>query len=180
MKLPVSAIYELVGKRFAADGVSARVLFGWREPAQHATEPRVVFIPGDGAGVVGTLGPPSGQGQNPRALMTLDEAFTVLVQTPSSVTSPTDEIVEYESTRELLDVTLRALYLAAPGRIGFGKPSWVKPERKEARHGTAIEIDCSVSAFIADEPRAIAPASTVAAVDVILHEVTESIDTSQE
>jgi len=180
------ALPELVKRvrdRFVADALAADppttpipVTFGWREPAhQRETSHRIVFVPGDDSGwTLGTLGAPESPGVGlARPLARLDEVFTVYLEA-EDVSAPEDEAKQYEAARQLYDAWYRAVYLA---RIPHSILSqrWVVDQTVRYA-GAALRITGTVSAVVPDQPSAIAPSDTSAALTVHLLDVDQDIE----
>jgi hypothetical protein len=153
--LALEALFDAVVARFALETAPPAVpvpnLFGWREPAQKMTTgARILWIPGDPNGDLGSLLPATQPGRNPRSIATLDELFTVEILSHDA-TALENERAQYHATRLLFDAWFRAVYLAMPGRVQIVKQEWIT-DRKERRYGAAIRAVCAVSSMVPDAP----------------------------
>jgi hypothetical protein len=150
--LALEKLYADVTARFAAEGLAAVNLFGWRQPSlvQTYAAGRVTWVPGDQSGAAGSVEPPRNPGRTPRSLATLRELFTVTI-TASDPTKPDDEAAQYRMVRLLRDYWHRAVYLSAHGTFKINSERWVI-DRKERRFGAALRIVCSVDAMVPDSP----------------------------
>lgn len=171
--LALPRLYDAVVARFALEGpfvtgsTPVPQAFGWRDVYAQFSGPRIVWTPGDDGdlGEVSAAKQP-GRYEHGRPLATLDELFTVTISSADD-DSPASERAQYQAARELFDAWYRAVYLEARGTFTMGKPSWVRPARKEFRHGAAIQIVCSVQAMIPDTVHDVLAAST-GAVDLAI------------
>ena len=174
--LALPYLFDAVAARFAAEGTSVPMVFGWREPAQRpATLPRIAWVPGDD-GKVGAIAPARQPGRNPRPLATLVELVTIYVEADDPA-ALTNERAQYIAARSLFDALYRAVYLAARGIFALVDLRWVDA-RKELRRGATLRAVFSIEAVLADEPVAVAPAGVRAVIDVVELDVTETIETA--
>lgn len=146
--LAVEHLFNQVSASFAADGIRATNLFGWRIPAQHPYGPRIAWVPGDPSNSAGLTTAPRGPGGNPRALGMLRELFTVYF-TAQDASDPENELVQYHIVRMLHDAWFRAVYHAAHGTFWIRSETW-ETKRSERRHGATLRLVCEVLAPILD------------------------------
>lgn len=177
--LALELLFDSVVARFAAEvapGVApVPNLFGWRDPAQKLTTgARILWIPGNPNGDLGSLLPATQPGRNPRSIATLAELFTVEILAHDAAALE-NERAQYHATRLLFDAWLRAVYLAMPGRVALVTNEWIT-DRKERRFGAAIRAVCTVSAMVPDAPyeQLEADDNPMAVVDTELHAVIET------
>lgn len=153
--LALPKLYAGVQAVFTAEGTTAALSFGWREPSKQINQGagranRIVFVPGDPGGALGKNGPARYPGRNPKPLATLAELFTVYVWAydPSF---PENELVQYKAARFLYDAWYRAAYHAARGTFAVSSAKW-NIEKNERRFGAEIEAVCTIDAMIPDSP----------------------------
>lgn len=171
-------IFDAVVARFTVESTNVPNAFGWRQPVRQpmaASPKRIVWVPGDPRGSLGTMGAAKQPGRLERSLGTLDELFHCIIVGDDS-SDPQNERKQYQSTRELYDAWWRAVYLAMPGRVRVVSAEWLT-EKNEARRGAALRVVCAVEAMIPDVAPAaipIAPATTShALVNTVLLDNTE-------
>lgn len=178
--MALTHLYDSVRDRFAYEGTSVPQTFGWREPPRQLTgDQRIVWVPGDPAGVVGEIAGARSPGQNPRPLATLDELFTVHI-TGLDPAQPESERHQYEAARLLYDAWFRAVYLAAHGAFAQLSATWVIERANERRRGATMRVVASVSAVIPDEAHEVAPVDTAAEIDVEELDVSETFTVTAE
>jgi hypothetical protein len=148
-------LFDAVVAQFAADSVAVQSDFGWRFPPQklEALDPtrprRIVWVPGDDDGTIGTLGPVKQPGRLPRSIGTLAEACTVLILAVDS-TALENERAQYHAARALFDQWYRACYLAAYGTFEIESVTWMTAH-KERRYGAGIRVLLTIDAMIPDD-----------------------------
>lgn len=155
--LAIENVYELAKARFASDGTSVPFLFGWRAPGQQLTTGRrIVWVPGDPAGNVGSVQPPRNNNlTDARSLAQVEELCTVYVH-GEDVLLPEDELAQYRATRLLFDAWFRAIHKAAYGTFRLVSVKYVN-EKKERRSGATIRVVLAVHAVIPDQPYLLEP-----------------------
>jgi hypothetical protein len=146
--LAVENLFNQVTASFAADGINAVNVFGWREPTKHPFGPRIAWVPGDPSNSAGLTTAPRGPGGVPRALGMLRELFTVYF-TAQDPADPENEQVQYHIVRMLHDAWYRAVYHAAFGTFWIRSEAW-ETKRSERRHGATLRVVCEVLAPILD------------------------------
>lgn len=160
----VPRLYEAVAARFTTDDVQIPMYFGWKEVSQQVREPtRIVWVPGDFGGSLGKIGPPKypGKGQ----LLTLYELVTIHITAADATvtTNPdgssshalADSMRQYQRAREVHDLFLRAVHLAAVGTYSVIADQWKGMHEDEMRRwGASIQLVLEVQAPITDEPSA--------------------------
>ena len=146
--LAVENLFNQVTASFAADGINAVNVFGWREPTKHPFGPRVAWVPGDPSNSAGLSTAPRGPGGVPRALGMMRELFTVYF-TAQDPSDPENELVQYHIVRMLHDAWYRAVYHAAFGTFWIRSEAW-ETKRSERRHGATLRVVCEVLAPILD------------------------------
>lgn len=174
--LALPTLFDAVVARFDLDSFAVEQTFGWREPARaKVTGKRIVWVPGDEGGNLGSLEPPKKSGSRPayRSLATLQETFTVYIGA-SDPQFPENERSQYEETRKLYDAWVRAVYLAAHGTFRVTGQAW-NLDKNERRHGAEIVAVCWVEAVVPDAPYTDANA----ALDVVA-EIETSLDNVDE
>jgi hypothetical protein len=171
--LALEKLYDDVVARFVAEGTLAEFGFGWREPAKNVTgATRVVWVPGNRAGVAGKLGPARNPGRNPRPLATLHEYFHIVISA-TDIASHEDERTQYRAVRMLRDAVHRAMYLAARGTFQIETEDWLT-DRKERRYGAALIMTCTIEAMVTDEALVGAPVDVHAEIALSDLNVTET------
>lgn len=175
--LALEKLYDDVVARFAADGLQAVNLFGWRQPAlvQTYIPGRITWVPGDQTGAAGVVNPPRNPGRSPRSLATLRELFTVTI-TAADPSKPEDERAQYRMVRLLRDFWHRAAYHAAHGTFSIQSERWVINERKERRYGAALRIVCSIDAMVPDSPPTLDVQSLYATGDIAVDLVDDAVE----
>lgn len=146
--LALENLFNQVSASFAADGILATNVFGWREPTKHPFGPRIAWVPGDPSNSAGLSTAPRGPGGNPRALHSFRELFTVYI-TAQDPADPENEIVQYHIVRMLHDAWLRAVYLAAHGTYWVRSEGW-EAKRSERRHGATMRVVCELLCPVLD------------------------------
>ena len=147
--LAVENLFNAVSASFAADGIHAQNLFGWRIPTQHPFGPRIAWVPGDPSNSAGLSTAPRGPGGLPvRALGMLRELCTVYI-TAQDPSDPENELVQYHIVRQLHDAWLRAVYHAAYGTFWIRSEGW-ETKRSERRHGATMRVVFELLAPILD------------------------------
>lgn len=165
-------LYDKVVTSFEADGIDCAFSFGWRQPETHKTTRRqIIFIPGDESGSLGDLVAPRSPGNNPRALHNLDELFTVRVEAVD-IKDAENERAQYQATRELFDLFIRAMYHAAHGTYDVQSLDW-DTSKKVRRHGAAIIMIASIKAIIPDVTHDVVPADAEGDITTSLEDVDE-------
>lgn len=145
----VENLFNQVTASFAADGIHAQNLFGWRIPTQHPFGPRIAWVPGDPSNSAGLDTAPRGPGGYPvRALGMLRELCTVYF-TAQDPSDPENELVQYHIVRQLHDAWFRAAYHAAYGTFWIRSTAW-ETKRSERRHGATMRIVFEILAPILD------------------------------
>ena len=166
--LALPAIYEAVQKEIH-DGLGITSIvygFGPREVARTVSAVnRVVFVPGDPNGGIGSYAPAKSPGDNPRALSTLNEQCTVHVWGYDS-TGPEDELKQYTATRKLHDIVYLALYnvITRDFRSLFAcaGPAWVRSDI-ERSYGAELQFVFAWQSLIpdsVDSETIVAPSTT--------------------
>jgi len=173
----VTKAYDDVVARFAADGTSCEFFFGWREPPkQNPYARRIVVVPGDPSGAVGSVGAARFPGRNPRPLATLGELFTVVVE-GYDATDARNERAQYQIVRELWDAYYRALYLSAHGTFEVLSMKW-DVSKNTVQRGAMLVATIAIQAMIPDAPLEVAPTDTRAVVVPSLDAVNDGSGTS--
>lgn len=154
--LALPNIYEKVKTFFADEGMGTSFAFGWSEAPKQDNQGagggnRIVYVPGDGSGSLGSLVAPKGPGRNPRPLANLIESFTVFVW-GYDATKAGNDLAQYEATRLLYDSWYRAMYHVAHGTFSIVSQAWVTPPGRLSTRGAAIQVVCAVQAVIPDLP----------------------------
>jgi hypothetical protein len=153
---PIEVLLASVRARFTAEGTNAEIAFGWREPEKHALGPnRIIWVPGDPSGALGTTTGARQLGRNPRPLATLNELFTVWIAS-ADTTAPDNELAQYKAVRVLRDLWYRAVYKAAHGTFAIRSESWLT-NIKERRYGAALRIVFELQAMVPDVAQELAP-----------------------
>jgi hypothetical protein len=173
--LPIEVLLASIQTRFTAEGTDCELVFGWREPEKHALGPnRIVFVPGDPSGAIGTTTGARQLGRNPRPLATLNELFTVYIAS-ADATAPDVELAQYKATRVLRDVWYRAVYKAAHGTFAIRSETWIEAA-KERRYGAALRIVLELQAMVPDTTQELAPVDTAANITVQLNATPDAPD----
>jgi len=154
---------------FTADGNTANVVFGPREPAKQINQGtgranRVVFSPGDPTGKAGSYegakvtrrGPTFSGRKASKALLTFRERATVYCWAVDATTKDTlnDESKQYDAARLLHDDVIRAIYRSpnvGHGSFTVSAPQWLR-DKKERVYGAEIMFQLEFEAMIPDEP----------------------------
>lgn len=167
--LALENLYNQTVAQFAADGTAITNAFGWREYRKHLVvgSPlgnRIMWVPGNetGDGDIGKAAPPRYPGNNPRALGTLLELFTVFV-CGFDASAPENELLQYKATRFNFDAWYRAVYLAAYGTFTIESLKWDR-SKTERQHGAMLVAVCTIQAMIPDVTYPGAPVDTHALV----------------
>lgn len=147
--LALPLLYDAVVAQFAADSTSCAFAFGWREPARHVTGPRIVFVPGDDLGNLGTVLPPKYPGRNPAPLAAMNELFHVVISTYDLAGSE-NERLQYTACRLLFDAFARAALKYAGNALVFTNGTWLT-DRETRRHGASLITTWAIDAMIPDE-----------------------------
>jgi hypothetical protein len=158
--LAYEVLYDAVVARFADEGTNVVNTFGWREPAKHVEGPRIVWVPGDPGGRLGSVTGARNPGRNPRPLLTTNELFTVWISS-ADTTDIEDERKQYKACRALYDAFLRAVYLAAHGTFYVRDERW-DTKRIERQHGATVRVVIELQAPVLDEVLEVAPVDTSA------------------
>lgn len=146
---PIEAAFSAVVERFKTEGVDAENRFGWREPArQKVADRRIVWIPGDTVGGLGSILAPKANVRPYRSLGTFAELFTVEVGAVDR-DEPEDELAQYRATRLLYDYWYRAVYHAC-GAPSIVSMSW-ETRRNERRKGALLRVVFALDANIPDQ-----------------------------
>lgn len=146
---PIEAAFSAVVERFSDEGIDAENRFGWREPArQKLAQRRIVWIPGDTVGGLGSVLAPKINVQPYRSLGTFAELFTVEIGAVDP-DDPENELAQYRATRLLYDYWYRAVYHAS-GTPEILSMSW-DTRRTERRRGALLRVVFALSANIPDE-----------------------------
>ncbi len=153
--LALENLVDRIQARFTADGTTAAIAFGWKEPAKQVNQGpgranRIVFVPGDPNGAIGEVGPAKYPGRNPRPLGTLGELVTVYVWAYDA-TAPTNERSQYGAARRLFDAWYRAAYIAMRGHFRLVSTKWVTG-KTERPFGAEIEAVIAIESEIPDTP----------------------------
>jgi hypothetical protein len=174
--LALEKLYTDVIARFAADGDSIPVRFGWREPAAHGDPPtHIEIVPGDDeSGDFGAMQPPKYPGRNPRPLWTPRELFTVYVS-GFDATAPENEFAQWKATRLVFDKFARAIYLAAYGTVSFDRTRYIT-KKTQRRFGVTMRIVGAILAMTPDSANTGAPADVKARVTATELDVVETFD----
>lgn len=166
--LALENLFDLVRARMSDDGILPLEgqRFGWKEPNRQDPVARIVWVPGDPEGNLGDFAPPKYPGDNPRALVNLNERWYVNI-TGLNPGRPDDERAQYHATRLLYDEWLRAVYLAAHGTFGILQQRWIN-DKNERRAGAALQVVGTIQAVIPDYVIATAPTDSTAIVAPLL------------
>jgi hypothetical protein len=149
--LALPRLYDAVAARFTAESFDVAMAFGWRTPfAQVETVRRIVWVPGDPSGDMGDVSPPKYPGRNPRPLLNLAESFYCDLSAVD-VTASEDERSQYQATRELYCVWLRAVHLEAHGTYAIESSEWLIGKNAR-RFGAAIRVVASIQSVVFDQP----------------------------
>lgn len=156
--LALTKLFDDVVARFAADaaaevppGTPVPNVFGWKTPGQRpGLKQRICWVPGDD-GEIGEVGAAKQPGRNPRSLGTLEELFTVYVESAdlSSASNAENERKQYESARNLFDAWYRAAWLAARQTLTIVSLEWVG-EDFERQRGRAIRVVATIEGMLPD------------------------------
>lgn len=175
-------LFDRVSAQFAADGVKAVNVFGWREPFKYPDEvdsstDRIAWVPGNPAGKLGRIAQPSGPGGVPRKLATLFELFTCTIEA-ADLSDPENERAQYRAARLLFDAWYEAARRAAYGILTIVDDEWVNTSL-ERRYGAAIRVVCTIEAAILEgsASRALKMPPTYARLQVVELDNTEILDT---
>lgn len=171
-------IFDAVVARFTAESTGVPNLFGWQQPARQptgASPRRILWVPGDPRGSLGTMSAAKQPGRLERSLGTLDELFHCIL-VGDDATAPNDERKQYQSTRELYDAWWRAVYLAMPGRVRVLSAEWLT-EKNERRRGAALRVVCAVEAVIPDVAPGVIPVAPATTSNATLD--TELLDNTE-
>lgn len=173
--LALEFLFDAVVERFECEGTNAAQTFGWREPSKQLQAfPKIVWVPGDPNGGLGTIAPPNFPGRTPRRpLATLVELCTVTISS-EDLSDPHNERLQYHATRLLFDAWYRAVYLAATQTHRIESSSWVV-EQNERRRGASIRVVLGIMAMIPDAPLATAPVDTKAEITPELLDQTDPV-----
>lgn len=179
--LALPKLYDDVVASFAADSITCASAFGRKAENEHMVDDRrIVWIPGDPVGSVGTIGPARQPGRDPRPLGTLYETFHVVISARDLV-DRTDR-AQYVACRLLFDDWFRAAKKAAGSRLRIENTAW--DTTKLVRElGACIRVTCTIEAALVDAPEtttatAGATAGPNASLDVTLLDVTQRITTA--
>ncbi len=147
-------IYNSVKAELVADGVTAEVVFGRREPAKAINKTaggRICFVPGGLDGKAGRYAPPRDPGRNPAPLMSFREAVEVYCWGYDD-TAAEDELAQYVAARTLHDSVVRAItrvmFGTAQGSIEFTNPHWVV-NNVERIYGAELVFTLDIPGMIA-------------------------------
>jgi hypothetical protein len=159
-------LYLDIKARFAADGLGASVVFGWREPTKRTNQGtgralRVCIVPGV-KGKAGQYAParnpgrvlPDGPERSLRTFLELAEVYCWGCDNTSPALA-SDELAQYEAARRLHDAVVRAIYLSpnvGHGAFKISDPSWVIENVNERRFGAELKFTLEVQALIPDQP----------------------------
>jgi len=177
--LALEHLYHSVRAYFAAQAWECFQPFGWRETAQQQTaRNRIVWVPGDRSGYVGSMIGPTQPGGVPRYLATIKETFYVVISTWADDNKPENELLQWRSTRKLFDQWFTAVIHTAQGTFDIVRPEWIQLH-KERRSGTALAVTVTIQSPIADQTNEAitAPPPVRGVVDVIELDVTEQVIT---
>lgn len=169
-ELAIDILWEGLVANLAADGNTAKVLFGARALTATRAAPveaqnRVVVVPGDEKGALGEYGPATkprlGIGAlTPRTLATLKEVFRVYVWAiDRSVADgqPDYERAQYRAARFLHDQVYRAIFNCRAGTV---QAQMTKPQvvvnTTERRAGCELVFWLVLTAKIPDDPGPVA------------------------
>jgi hypothetical protein len=165
-ELAIDLMFEDLVSNLAADGNTARVLFGQRALTATRSAPveaqaRVVVVPGDEKGALGEYGPATkprlGIGAStPRTLGTLKEVFRVYVWAQDRSVAdghPDYERAQYRAARFLHDQVYRAIF---NGRVGTVQAQMTKPQlvqgAVERKAGCELVFWVVLTVKIPDDP----------------------------
>lgn len=157
----LDSMFEGVVSYFEANNIKIPNHFGWREVNRHkTTESRIVWVPGDEGGQIGSIGAPRNTGQNPRHLAQVGELFTVYLSSFAK-DNPEDEKSQYRESRRLFHLWYQAAHATAYGTFEVLDHAYDQSQ-KERSHGVMVVATVQIQAPIADNARAIAPADAEA------------------
>jgi hypothetical protein len=154
VKMAVQALRDAVAATFTKDGTEVQQLFGWRAVAEQVySNRRVVWVPGDDSGAVGSVVGAANVGGAPvRNLADFEELCTLWIHaTDADPEKAEDEEVQYNECRLVFDAVYRALHHAATGRFKVRSVRWVT-EKKLRRWGLAMKVLLEVRATLPDSP----------------------------
>lgn len=154
----------------AVPGTPIPNVFGWKKPEQQMLRGnRIIWVPGDAEnGEAGEYLPPRKSGENAeRFLARLGERFTVYI-VGEDKSQPENERAQYNACRVLHDAWFRAVYLAAHGTYGLGKPQWFG-DAKERRRGATLRVLGTIDAPLPDAIHDFVAADAHAEIGVALH-----------
>lgn len=167
--LGIDLLIDDMQAQLTADGNTAKIVFGQREPARVRINPgpgqanRVVIVPGDEKGNLGDYGPakrPRGLlgSATPRTLCTWNEQFRIFIWAfdPSE---PENERAQYRAARFLHDQIVRAALLSpriSQADLDISKPTLVLGPL-ERKFGCEIVLLLTLRAKLPDDPGPVAP-----------------------
>jgi hypothetical protein len=182
--LALEKLYADVVARFGTEGppgLAAANSFGWRTPPrQGGPNTRIDWVPGDPSGNLGEYAPAKWPGRlDPgRPLATWRELFTVYLHGYDG-TAHESELAQYKATRLLLDLWLRAVYLAARGTFGIKSTAWLI-EKNEKRFGATLRVVGVIEGTVPDLAPTLAPPDVDADIEIIELDVTETVQAEPE
>jgi len=147
--LALPLLYDAVQARFVAESSVVSLAFGWDAPATQHRGARIVMVPGDESGQLGSVGPARHPGQLVRPLASIDENFHVIVSA-ADLTDPESDRAQYTAARLLLDAWIRAAVLYAGPRLRHVGGSWLV-DRTTRSYGASILTTWTIDALVPDE-----------------------------
>ncbi len=162
--LALESLFDAVVERFECENTNAAQTFGWREPSKQLQAfPRIVWVPGNPTGGIGSMGPARFPGRTPRRpIATLAELCTVTISAEDTSDSR-NERLQYHAARVLFDAWYRAVYKHARQTHTIESVDWVI-SKNENRRGASVRVVLAILSMIPDAPLANAPADTGAAI----------------
>lgn len=160
----ITVLFEAVRDAGEALDPSLSVVFGAREPHKHVNQgearaARVVFVPGDDGGKLGTYRSPRRSGGNPRAVF--DElALCRVFVWAADRTDPRDELAQYRALRELREWVITTMRATAHGTFKLvgsrrvGEPS-------DVMFGAELVLDLEIEIPICESARPMAAGASL-------------------
>jgi len=147
--LALEKLFNDVVTRFTAESTPISNVFGWQTPKHRgAQQNRICWVPGDPSGATGQVSSARNPGGNPRAIGTLDELFTVIIEA-KDLTSAENELLQYKAARFMFDTWYRAAYLSVRNLLSVKSTSWLV-DRTARRYGATLQVICEIKAMIPD------------------------------
>lgn len=151
--LGLEHVYNTIVAAYAAESDATPHSFGWEQvPRQLQSRARILWVPGDPGGSVGSDGPPRDPGAAPaRPLASLRELFHVYIHGWDSTQPKTNELAHWRAARFAYDTWRRHFYNATHGVGWIDSLNWNPSTRpNEFRHGATILVVGAILSVIPD------------------------------